>query len=294
MSRVLVTGASGLLGGALCPRLRAAGWEVQTHSRRSATDFGGDLADGAATAAMVAQAAPDAVVHLAALADVDACERDPAAAWRANVLAVSALAAACTAGGRRVPLVVASTDQVYDGQGAQGEDAVAPRNVYALTKLAGELAAAPAGATVLRLNFFGPSAVPGRPSFSDWLAGAFAARRPITLFTDVLFSPLHLDSVCAAVIAVLARPRAGVYNLGSRDGMSKRDFAHRVAAALGLSAEAARDGTRADVTLAARRPGDMRMDVSRFSAAWDFPLPTLAEEIARLQPARFQTERPPA
>ena len=79
--RLLLTGAGGLLGGELARRLGARHQLTAAVGRRPAPP--GlvarplDLADGAGLAALLDEVRPEAVVHAAALADPDACERDP-------------------------------------------------------------------------------------------------------------------------------------------------------------------------------------------------------------------------
>jgi dTDP-4-dehydrorhamnose reductase len=278
---VLVTGANGLLGRRLVDSLRRNGREVVTQGRTEGSDIRGDLREAGQARRVLDQAGADAVIHLVSLTNVDQCEREPDEAYRLNVRPVEYLVDAMKGMPSRPRLIVTSTDQVYDGPGLHTEDDVILRNTYALTKLWAERVAAEENATVLRTNFFGRSHTPGRTSLSDWIVAQARAGREMTLFTDVFFSPLSIETLCAAIDRVVASSRAdgGVFNLGSRDGMSKRDFAREIADHLGLSLAAARDGTQADVSLAARRPLGMLMDVSRFERAFDFPLPTLRDEI---------------
>jgi dTDP-4-dehydrorhamnose reductase len=282
MARVLVTGSTGLLGGSVVPRLRARGLDVVAHGLRGAADVRADLRSAGEAERAVASAAPDVVLNLAALADVDACERDPDRAYECNVRSVENLAAALR-GRSSVAFVHVSTDHVYDGAGPHPESARCLRNVYALSKYWGERVALEAGATVLRTSFFGASRRAGRPSWSDWLIDAFEQKRPVTLFTDVQFSPLSMDTLADLLAAVLAAPRPGVFNLGSRGGMSKRDFAHALARHLGLSADAACDGSVKQAGLRAARPADMRMDCALFERTFGAELPTLRGEIQRLR-----------
>jgi dTDP-4-dehydrorhamnose reductase len=155
--------------------------------------------------------------------------------------------------------------------------------VYAFSKYWSERVALAAGATVLRTSFFGASQCAGRRSWSDWLIDALEAKRPLTLFTDVQFSPLSLDTLAELLAGVLAEPRPGVFNLGSRAGMSKRDFAHALAQHLGLSTESAVDGKLSGAGLRAARPTDMRMDCALFERTFGVELPTLRGEIQRLR-----------
>ena len=92
MSRVLVAGGRGLLGSTLVPTLRARGHEVRVLGRDVSSDVRADLGDFAATRLALQAAAPEVIVNLAAATNVDACERDPAAAFDANARAVQSLA----------------------------------------------------------------------------------------------------------------------------------------------------------------------------------------------------------
>jgi dTDP-4-dehydrorhamnose reductase len=116
-TRILVTGSRGLLGSALVPHLRACGNFVLGHSRGREADIYGDLTDARQVSSALDEAAPDVVVNLAALTDVDECERKPQLAYLANVRIVENLARWIRANGSRTYLVQVSTDQVYDGPG---------------------------------------------------------------------------------------------------------------------------------------------------------------------------------
>jgi dTDP-4-dehydrorhamnose reductase len=279
--KVLLSGANGLRGRRLAVALRRSGRDVVTHGRGEGSDIRGDLREPEDARRALDQAAADVVIHLVSLTNVDQCEREPDEAYRLNVRPVENLVDAMKGMRSRPRLVMTSTDQVYDGPGLHTEDDVVLRNTYALTKFWAERVGAEVGASVLRTNFFGRSRTPGRTSLTDWIIAQASAGREMTLFTDVFFSPLSIETLCAAIDRVLAtsRQEGGVFNLGSREGMSKADFARAVAEHLGLSLAAARDGTQADVALAARRPLGMLMDVSRFERAFHFPLPTLHDEI---------------
>lgn len=280
--RVLVTGSTGLVGGTLVPRLRETDMDVVAHGLSKPCQVNADLTDRDATESLLDKVQPDAIINLVALTDVDTSEKDPDLAYRLNVLTVENLAAWIGLNpGRR--LVQLSTDQVYDGLGTHGEDDVTIRNTYAMTKYAGELAAFRVGGIALRTNLFGRSRTEGRKSLSDWLLDSFRARKPITLMTDVMFSPLALPTLVEMIILTLNGDARGVFNLGSRDGMSKRDFALALARHFDLPTDNARDGTQADLNLSAVRPTGMLMDSTRFEKTFGLTLPTLSEEIPKAE-----------
>lgn len=278
MSRILIIGAYGFLGCRLSASLAALGHEVVRQGRGAAAQLQGDPL--VAAAAMIGRVRPDAVINLAAMTDVDGCEKDPAEAFQANVSVVEALTGAVSYH-PGVHLVHVSTDQLYDGQGPHDEDVVRPINVYGITKYAGEMAAARAAATILRVNFVG-RAMDDRPrGFSDWVVGKLRSGDGITAFDDVLFSPLHAGSLCAFIERAVAMRRPGVFNLGARGGISKAAFILGLAGRLGLDTSAVQVGRSSDVALKARRPLDMRMRVDRYETTFGVALPDVEAEITR-------------
>lgn len=285
MSRILVTGAGGMLGSTLVPHLRAFGHDVTSCSRSGQT-LRADLTDPVQARRALHDAKPEVIVNLAALTNVDECERDPQAAYRLNVRLVENLVNAIMAEGHGCYLIHMSTDQVYDGAGPHTEEDVLLVNYYAFSKYAGELAARMVPSTILRTNFFGLSQCAGRNSFSDWLASALASGMPVTAFEDVRFSPLNLETVARMIALVVDRRRTGVYNLGSHDALSKAEFAFQLATLLGLPTHTMRRGRSSEAGLGARRPTDMSMDCSRFERAFGVTLPTLASEISLLKEAQ--------
>lgn len=283
MTTVIVFGASGLLGASLVPVLRACGHNVLTQSRGSGADLCLDPSDRIAVAAALTAHRPVAVVNLVAATNVDLCETQPELAWQANAGVVAAIADGIAALGTetvvRPHLVHLSTDQVYNGLGPHAEDEVNPINVYGLSKYTGELLAERVGATVLRSNFYGRSRCAGRVSFSDWLVRSLREKTPITVFDDVKFSAVHIDTLCDIIVLSIERCPAGIFNVGCRDGISKADFALTLARVLGLPTDHVKVGCSADVALKARRPLDMTLQVARLEAALDLQCPTMSGEI---------------
>ena len=283
MSTVIVFGGSGLLGSSLVPALRACGHTVFAQSRGLGADLCLDPSDRGAVAESLAQHRPSAVINLIAATNVDQCETQPELAWQANAGVVAAIAEGILAlhsdPASRPHLVHISTDHLYDGRGPHAEDEVHPINVYGLSKFTGELLAERVGATVLRTNFFGRSRSAGRVSFTDWLVHNLREKTPITVFEDVKFSAIHINTLCDYIVRSIVLRPAGIFNAGCRDGISKAGFAVALARALSLSTENVQCGTSADVVLRARRPLDMTLQVAHFEAAFNLQCPNILNEI---------------
>src|SRR5262245_9991009 len=205
---VLVTGASGLLGGYLLRQLRDDGLAVTAWSgTRTGEVFGTplrtvDLGDPDAVAAACRAARPGVVLHAAAMARLPDCHRDPDRARRVNTNATAVLAELAAQAGARLLLV--STDLIFDGERGwyREEDAPAPLSVYGRTKAAAEESAlaAPGGAVVRMSLLFGPS-LTSRPFFDEQVT-ALRAGRPLTLFADEWRTPLALTTAARALVAL--------------------------------------------------------------------------------------------
>ncbi len=281
--RIVVLGAKGRLGSYLLPHLLLSEHEVLCLSRTKGDDWCVDLTDFDEVCAALDKMAPDVIVNLAAQTNIDECEISPQSAYLANVKIVENLAEWIENRGNLAHLVQLSTDQIYDSHGPHKEDDITLINYYGFSKYAGELAAAKVNSTILRTNFFGQVRSPGRVSFSDWLINSLIHEKIITVFDDVYFSPLSLQTLVQLLGVVILKRHKGVFNLGSKEGMSKADFAFKLAKVLGLTTKKMSRGRVDMARLAATRAKDMRMDSSLFENVFGVKLPKLEKEIQLME-----------
>ena len=281
--KILVTGATGMLGSTLVPILRGCGHSVATQGRLSTADFSGDLTRLNEAQALVAQVQPDVIINLIGLTSVEGCEENLHRAYRVNAKTVENIVDAARIQKSNPYLVHISTDHIYDGPGFHIEDDVTITNNYAITKYAGELAALRMRSAILRTNFIGKSSVLGRQSLTDWIFQSMQREEAIEVLADVLFSPLSMACVSEMVEMVIRKEPVGVFNLGSTGGMSKADLDFEFAEAVGLPTKSmTRINSSEARFLRAYRPKNMRMDSSKFESELGVKMPTLEKEIKRV------------
>jgi len=281
--RIVILGSSGRVGGYLLPHLRSCGHEVLGWSRSSGGDLNVDATNLDQVGFTLDRLRPEAIVNLAAQTNIDECEASPQSAYLVNVKIVENLVHWIENNDNSSHLVQISTDQIYDSSGPHKEDDTSLKNYYGFSKYAGEVVATKVNSTILRTNFFGQSRSLGRLSFSDWLVDSLIKEEKITVFDDVFFSPLSLQTLVEMLEMVIVKRNNGTFNLGSREGMSKAEFAFYLAKVLGLPVKKMTKGGIGTVNLTANRAKDMRMDSSSFEEVFEVELPTLRQEIETLK-----------
>jgi dTDP-4-dehydrorhamnose reductase len=285
---VLVTGASGQLGGYLLRELADTGTPVTAWSGSRASRVLGvplqpvDLADADGIAAAFREARPSAVLHAAALASVAECRRDPALARQVNTQGSALLAELASQAKARLLLV--STDLVFDGEcgGYREADVPAPLSVYGRTKAEAEQAvlAVPRSVVVRVSLLFGPTHS-GRPAFFDEQVAALRECRPVTLFADEWRTPLDLATAARALVAVLRSDVGGLLHLGGPERLSRVDMGRRLATYLGAEGASIVAATRDSVPSAEPRPRDVSLDASRWRELFPAqPWPRFEEALA--------------
>jgi dTDP-4-dehydrorhamnose reductase len=259
---VAVTGANGLLGGEAVALL-AGRHEVLALARGPCRLPAGryrwadsDLGDGRSVEAALLAFRAEAVLHAGAMTDVDACERDPEAAWRVNAGGSEQVARACRALGTR--LVAISTDYVFDGEsGPYDEDAVPnPRGVYARTKRVGEEAALVLvpDCAVARVAVVYSGREGAKPTFATQVVEKLRRGEPVKAFSDQLVSPtLARNGAEMTAELLLETSYRGVLHASGATVLDRVDFARRVARRFGLVGQIVPVRT-AEVPLAAPRP----------------------------------------
>ncbi len=277
--KILVTGASGLLGLNLCLLMQPAHENVGVdRSKLSNVPFRlirADLLDAQVEHQILDSVQPDWLIHCAAQANIDACEADPGLAQTLNVDLPGELAVACAQRGIR--MVHLSTDAVFDGT-KDGiyteEDAPNPLSVYARTKLDSERAVLKANPDVIvaRVNFFGWS-LTGQRSLAEFFVNSLSAGKRIPGFIDVPFCPLFVGDLAEILLKMLAHGLSGIYHVVGSESLSKYEFGVLIARRFKLDERLIEPVSVEESDLKARRSHNLRLSIHKLSTALGEPIP---------------------
>lgn len=277
MESILIVGSSGLLGSSLVKALEGR-FSVKTLTRTSeGSDFSLDMSNSVAALNILRKVKPNYIINLAALTDVDKCEADIESAYLINTRIAENIAL-YNGENKDCYTIHISTDHFYNKKNSN-ESMVEIYNSYAMTKYCAEQSLCLDNVTILRTNFFGKSRSNSSLGLCDSIYKIAKDNGKLKLFNDVYFSPLSIDRLCQIIELCIKKKKPGIFNVGSKEGMSKEEFLKiflRKCGFYNLDFESVSVDT---MNLKVKRPKDMRMDVALFENTFNYELPFLLEEI---------------
>ncbi len=296
MKKLIVTGASGFVGGAVVAL--AKGWEIHAVARKdiSYTKEGLtwhklDLLDTAALRSLFDDVKPDAVVHAAASADIDFCEKNRDVAEALNVTSTTEIVRRCAASGAR--LVHLSTDTVFDGKkGMYKEtDAPGPVNFYGETKLRAEeivRAECPAAATPRLSLVFGYPFVAGGNSFLAKMATAVTKGERYGVPDEEMRTPVDVITLARSFLELAENDFAGLIHLSGNDRMTRFEASLITADRFGWNRDLLFVKNASETPGRAPRPIDVSLDNSLARATLKTPMLGLADFLNLIEEMKQQ------
>jgi dTDP-4-dehydrorhamnose reductase len=266
MKTILVTGSNGLLGQKITEKVLLEGRVKLIATSRGQNRF--PIKDGYEYAEMdilnpvqvgevLEKYHPDAVIHTAAMTNVDTCESQKALAHQLNVDSVQTLASLC--GEKGIHLVHLSTDFVFDGISGpyREEDAVNPVSYYGETKVMAEelLKLSKTKWAILRtILVYGITNDMSRSNIVLWAKGALEKASPINVVNDQWRMPTLAEDLAEACLLAVEKEAQGIYHISGKDYMSIVDLVRKVADYWSLNKSIITEISSASLNKTARRP----------------------------------------
>ncbi len=265
--KFLVTGSAGLVGSQVVKDLSQLPNEIYSCYHKSKPEHGIlthlDLTNSDDIIKTVKEIKPDAIIHLAALTDVDLCEKEKNLALNINAKATETISKQAAKLGTF--LVYVSTDYIFDGQqGMKKEyDAPNPIDYYGKSKLEGELALSDMASSWCIARTSTPFGMhPTKKSFPLWVAENLQAKKEINVVTDQYTSPTYVPNLSKMLIEIATRQISGVIHLAGATRISRYELAGLVAAKLNMDGKFLNPVKIDKMNWIAKRPKDSSLDVS--------------------------------
>ncbi|MFA6490146.1 MAG: SDR family oxidoreductase [Candidatus Micrarchaeia archaeon] len=287
--RYLVTGASGFVGHYLCSRLASAGHAVipATHSRK--IGLGGeiqfDICNANSARKAISDSAPDAVIHCAAMTDVDECERQPALAEKINASAVEGICEAANSSGAK--LVFLSTSFVFGSQGGilDEESRPLPINAYGTSKFHGESCVAEHSKDFLILRIdqpFGPRAEWQKQDMVAWTLSRARQGREFNVVSDWFNQPTYLPDLFMAMDSLIGKKQRGLFHCTGQERISRFEWARLIAKTYGIPPVLAKPVSASSLNLPALRP-DVRLSCAKLAKITGLSPTPIGRALAELK-----------
>ena len=232
MRKLLVTGASGLLGNWTVALAQSDYVVTPTDIIESlhANAVKTDITEATEVSNLFSKLRPDIVIHTASETNVDRCETEKERAWKINVEGTRNIAEACRETGAK--LICISTDYVFDGEKGlyEEDDAPNPIDFYGLTKLEGEKQVMKRckNYAVLRTSvLYGRH--PWKQDFATWVINKLKQNQEITVVDDHFNTPTLAENLAKMTLEVGARDLQGIFHTSGRERISRYEFARKIA-----------------------------------------------------------------
>ena len=263
--KILITGANGLLGQKLVTLLQnepsvsivATGRGPNRNSDGSYLYERMDITEASEVDEIIQKHAPDAVIHTAAMTNVDQCEQEQEGCWQQNVLAVENMVRACQK--TESFLLHLSTDFIFDGEAGpyDEEDKPNPISYYGESKLAAEKLLVDSDldwAIARTVLVCGIVQDMSRSNIILWVKKSLEDGKDIKVVNDQLRSPTLAEDLAMGCWLIVKNKANGIFNIAGKDLLTPYDMACKTATFFDLQTDTMQEADGSIFTQPAKRP----------------------------------------
>ena len=266
IKKILITGSNGLLGQKLVSLL-----SQQTDIQLIATSRGVnrmdftdgydyqemDITNAEQVTEVIKKVRPDAIIHTAAMTNVDQCEAEKDLCWTMNVKALEYLVEACEK--QEIFLCHLSTDFVFDGEFGpySEEDKPSPISFYGWSKYAAEeiVKRSKCSWSIVRtVLVYGISNDMSRSNIILWVKNSLEQRKAIKVVTDQFRTPTLAEDLAMGCWLVVNQKAKGVFHISGKDFLTPYEIAIETADFFELDKSLISQVDSSNFTQPAKRP----------------------------------------
>lgn len=287
MGRILVTGASGLLGSRIVKAAKGNYEVIPSHNtkRLHPNSLKLDITRRKETFSLFKNIKPDLTIHTAAETNVDKCETRRELAWKTNVKGTRNVAKACSEISAKI--VYISTDYVFKGEKGlyTEEDKPSPINYYGITKLEGEnqVRKLCKNYVILRTSvLYGWHS--WKQNFATWVIDSLKQKKKISIVQDHFNTPTLADNLAEIIVETVKRNLQGLYHASGNQRISRYEFAQQIAEAFDLNQSLIKPiKTNSMTSWTAKRPKDSSLDTNKIKKLLDIKPLDINEGLKRMK-----------
>ncbi|MEM3833393.1 MAG: dTDP-4-dehydrorhamnose reductase [Thermoprotei archaeon] len=267
--KILVTGASGLLGHKIVQIALKKGHEVYAIYNEHKVDIGIsiqlDITNRDKLFEKIFQLKPDTIIHAAAYTDVEGSEINKELAWKINAEATKNIAKASA--NIDSHMIYVSTDYVFDGEKGlySEEDAPNPINYYGYTKLKGEEFTKESNTKycIARASVIYGWAYTHKQNFATWIINNLKQGKEIKIITDQYVSPTLNTNLAEMLLEIAEREITGILHTAGATRTSRYNFAKKLAEIFDLNPDLIKQAKINEMSWKAKRPKDSSLDIKK-------------------------------
>ena len=270
--KVLITGTSGMLGGALVDKWKQK-FEIFEITGKKQFDF--NQTDYSSLKKLFT---PNVIVHCAALIKMDYCEENPKKALLVNGESVNKLHKVFP----KAKIIFISSEAVFplNTEDATEETSTGAVTVYGKSKELGEkyIEKYSCG-TVIRTTIVGRNVNNPGKSLAEWIVSSLKNNQPITLFDDVWFTPISIWQLGDALEWVVENQTPSILHIGGAQKVTKYQFGFELAKALDLPTSLIKKGKLLEAGFIASRSNKTSLNSKLYEQLSGNKLPSFSEII---------------
>jgi len=239
--KILITGSNGLLGQKLVSLLiqQADIQLIATSRGKNRLPFTNgyeyqemDITNAEQVAEVIEKVRPDAIIHTAAMTNVDQCETEKDLCWAMNVKALEYLVEACEK--HDIFLCHLSTDFVFDGESGPylEEDKPSPISFYGWSKYAAEEIVKRSKCTwgiVRTVLVYGITNDMSRSNIILWVKNSLENQKPIKVVTDQFRTPTLAEDLAMGCWLMVDKKAKGIFHISGKDFLTPYEMAIKTA-----------------------------------------------------------------
>tara|TARA_B100001059_G_scaffold133721_1_gene133923 strand:- start:5871 stop:6755 length:885 start_codon:yes stop_codon:yes gene_type:complete len=288
MKRILVTGASGMLGATLAITLSKKYNVFGTGSSNISLPIKYKVFDLKMDSyqELIDWSNPEIIIHCAAITDGNYCENNFNDAFNTNGFSVKKLIDNTK---ENVKIIYISTDAVFSSElnMAKENDCGEPENIYGKSKKLGEffLINSKRNYLILRTTIVGLNNFRNKVGFVEWIINSVKNKKTISLFDDVLFTPINIWDFVKEIIFLVDKNlnKSEILHICGSENVTKYDFGICLIKELDLDKKYIQKGLISNFKQRAKRSNDQTLDCSFYQNKYKRILPKLAQTIKSIK-----------